>query len=330
MAAVPRRAGAGAAAERMPSRNELILGPLDRSMRIIELGPSHAPIVPKADGWDVHVVDHAPREELVEKYDGQPGVDTQRIEEVDVVWRNGSLHEAFPPATHGTFDAVVASHVIEHVPDLLGLLVSLERLLRFRGLVTLVVPDKRLTFDFFKPLSTTSDLLAARRETAERHSRKTRFDDAAYSVSSRGEICWSPGRRGDLAFFSSLEQARAIFETPGVTPEDPYVDCHAWRFTPSSFELAVLELRALGETSLAIESVVSGAGCEFFTVLRTGAKASPSNLNAERLRLLKQTVRELARQAEWLDAPNSAEPYASGARMIARRALNALRGHRTS
>lgn len=310
----------------MLSRNDRILSLLDRGMRIIELGPSHAPIVPKADGWDVRIVDHAPREELVEKYEGHSGVDTRRIEEVDVVWTNGALHDAFPATGHGTFDAVVASHVIEHVPDLLGLLASLERLLRPGGVVTLVVPDKRLTFDFFKPLSTTGDVLSARRGNAERHSRKTRFDDAAYSVSSRGEICWSGESVRDLAFFSSLEQAKAIFETPGVTPEDPYVDCHAWRFTPSSFELLMLELRALGETSLIVESVVPGEGCEFFAVLRTGVRAPEGDLEAERLRLLQQTVRELARQADWLVGSEDAGPERGAAGTVARRIRRALRG----
>ena len=55
-------------------------------MKIVELGPSHAPIAAKRDGWRVVVVDHAPREALVDKYEGHPGVDTSRIEEVDVVW----------------------------------------------------------------------------------------------------------------------------------------------------------------------------------------------------------------------------------------------------
>ena len=35
-----------------------------------------------------------------------------------------------------------------------------------------------------------------------------------------------------------------------------YVDAHAWTFTPSSFELLILELRALGLLDLAVERIV--------------------------------------------------------------------------
>jgi SAM-dependent methyltransferase len=276
------------------SRNERLLQPLRRHMRILELGASHAPLTPKRDGWNTVVVDHASRAELVAKYEGHAGVDTGRIEDVDVVWTSGRLHDALPPNEHGSFDAILASHVIEHVPDLLGLLESFERLLHPGGVVVLAVPDKRRSFDFFKPLSTTGDVLEAHERQAERHSRKTRFDDAAYSVSSRGEICWGARPADELTFFSTLEQAKAIFETPGVGREDPYVDCHGWRFTPSSFALALLELRALGEIGLTAE-VEAAPGCEFLAFLRAEGIA-PTDIDAERLRLLRQTVSELAEQ----------------------------------
>ena len=117
---------------------------------VIQLGPSHAPLAAKSDGWNTVVVDHAPREELVAKYKGHPGVETDQIEEVDVVWRAGALHNAFPERSLRAHDAVLGSHVIEHVPDLLGLFKSFEHLLRLDGVVSLVVPDKRRSFDFFQ------------------------------------------------------------------------------------------------------------------------------------------------------------------------------------
>src|SRR5262245_51434967 len=41
------------------------------------------------------------------------------------------------------YDYIAASHVIEHVPDVIGWLRALHRLLRPSGVVFLVVPDKR-------------------------------------------------------------------------------------------------------------------------------------------------------------------------------------------
>ncbi len=108
----------------MKSRAENLFGPLPSGARILEIGPSYNPLFPKGGPQQVHVLDHATREELVAKYRDHPSVDTTRIEEVDHVWTNGPLHEAVPRDMHGQYDAFVASHVIEHTPDLVGFLKS--------------------------------------------------------------------------------------------------------------------------------------------------------------------------------------------------------------
>ncbi len=47
-----------------------------------------------------------------------------------------------------------------------------------------------------------------------------------------------------------------------------YVDAHAWTFTPASFELMVLELRAMGLLDLSIERMSEATYTEFFAWLR--------------------------------------------------------------
>src|SRR5262245_58047344 len=127
----------------MPTRNEILLGPIDRSMQILEIGPSYNPVAPKWDGWNVKSIDHLSREALIEKYRGHAGVDVSCIEDVDFVWTDGDLSSAVPEELHGTFDALIASHVIEHAPDLLAFLGSIARLLKPQGVVALAIPDKR-------------------------------------------------------------------------------------------------------------------------------------------------------------------------------------------
>jgi hypothetical protein len=61
--------------------------------------------------------DHDDRDWLVAKYAGNPTVDTSRIEDVDYVWRGDSMLDVVPTAEHGTFDAFIASHVIEHTTE---------------------------------------------------------------------------------------------------------------------------------------------------------------------------------------------------------------------
>jgi hypothetical protein len=104
------------------NRNDKVLASVDRSMRVMELGPLHRPIAPKSGGWLTSVVDHATREDLVDKYRSDPNVDTSLIEEVDIVWAAGRLDEAVPGESDGTYGAFIASHVIEHIPNPIGFL----------------------------------------------------------------------------------------------------------------------------------------------------------------------------------------------------------------
>ena len=81
-----------------------------------KLGPSHNPVAPKAAGWQSFVLDHATQADLKEIY-REHGVALDRIEPVDFVWAGGAIHDAVPATQHSTFDACIASHVLEHLPD---------------------------------------------------------------------------------------------------------------------------------------------------------------------------------------------------------------------
>jgi len=189
------------------SREDRLRGPFEKSHRLIEIGPSYNPIVPKAEGWSTTVVDHAPREALIDKY-SRLGCNTDRIEEVDVVLTGGDLVEAIPRSQHGTFDGLIASHVVEHLPDLLGFLKSLDRLLAPHGTVALAVPDRRLCFNFFQSPTLTGDLLAAHAEQRTQHTRRTFFNETAYNVSRNNQIAWEPNRER-FCFTGSLATALA-------------------------------------------------------------------------------------------------------------------------
>ena len=97
------------------SRTDKLLCRLDRSMKILEIGPSYNPVAPKAEGWNCFSIDHDTQENLRAKYTGHP-VDIRRIEPVDFIWRDGPLDAVIPEEHMGTFDACIASHVIEHFP----------------------------------------------------------------------------------------------------------------------------------------------------------------------------------------------------------------------
>jgi GT2 family glycosyltransferase/2-polyprenyl-3-methyl-5-hydroxy-6-metoxy-1,4-benzoquinol methylase len=290
------------AAERL-ARADILLAPVPRAGRIIEIGPSFSPIAPKAGGWEAYTLDHATREELTTKYRGHPGVDVSRIEEVDFIWTGGPLSDAVPAALHGTFDAFIASHVIEHTPDLVAFLDSAATLLKPDGVVVLAIPDKRYCFDYFQPLTTTGQLLAAHRERRSRHTPRLAFDHFAYTVEDGGAIAWGQRPIQGLRLIHTLEEAHQKFAA--ARPDGDYLDVHAWRFTPASFELLLLELAWLGETDWRIERTTPPEGCEFLVWLRRGGSAaarslSSSQLSAQRLRLLKRSIIEARVQIDWL------------------------------
>jgi SAM-dependent methyltransferase len=288
---------------RFVNRNDKVLCSIDRSMRILELGPLTNPIAPKSDGWLTSVVDHGSREQLVEKYRNDSSVDTSLIGDVDIVWSQGPLEAAVPRELHGTFGAFIASHVFEHIPDPIGLLRSLEQLLRPAGVVSLAIPDKRFCFDFFRPLSSVGELLDAHARKAVRHPRKALFDHVAYSIRADGESAFSHRRLRDIDFAHSLEQAKAHFDLHGGGEDGPYADVHGWVFTPSSFALAMLELSALNAIDFTVVRSFPSEGCEFYVTLRRGRvdHGDTEVLQARRLKLQRHTLEELREQAEMLD-----------------------------
>jgi SAM-dependent methyltransferase len=284
-------------------RKTIILADIDRSMMLIEVGPSHKPLVPKRHGWKTTVVDHAPRAELIAKYTDH-GVDLDQIEEVDIIWSGGDLTERFPQSSLGTFDAILASHVVEHMPDPITFLRSAQRLLKPDGTIVLAVPDKRYTFDFFGPITSTGDWLTAYGVAARTHTKRAAFNHVAYAVTNRGQITWSHEHKLDaLRFAHDLSDAAGHFG--GNTDSghgNTYIDYHAWRFTPSSFALLILEIGYLSHLDMRVASCTPPLGHEFFVFLKRGRMVfqDAESLNTKRLDLLRTSVLELRQATDLL------------------------------
>ncbi|MDR3534603.1 MAG: methyltransferase domain-containing protein [Rhodopila sp.] len=278
-----------------------LLGTANRSQKIIELGAGYCPVAPKSGGWQTHVVDHAERDELRTKYAGA-GVDTGLIEEVDTIWRGGPLHEAVPPILSGQVDLIIASHVLEHIPDLIGFFQSATRLVRPDGALSVALPDRRYCFDCLKPWTTTGDLLDAHHRDMNRHSLKTAFNHMAYSATIDGQLAWGPRPVGKPVLmdpFAAAVDTAALFRDQ---PDGPYRDYHAWQFTPAGFQLVMLELAALGVSDWRVERLDGPENFEFFAVLRRGGAevSDPVNLQVRRQGLLLAQLAETREQIDFM------------------------------
>jgi 2-polyprenyl-3-methyl-5-hydroxy-6-metoxy-1,4-benzoquinol methylase len=283
-------------------REDLLLAGANKDWKILEIGPMHRPAAAKKSGWKTTVIDHASKEGLIEKYKDDKSVGLSQIEDVDFVWQGQNLAKLIPQEMHGRFDLLIASHVIEHLPDPIGVLLAAETLLRpDSGIVSLAVPDKRLCFDFFRPLSTTGKFLAAYDESRVRHSKADIFDSVAYLAMLGPDTSWGWRATQDVKPVYSLEDAYERFRKAGVTIEQDYEDCHGWTFTPASFELLILELSALGILDWRVQSVFPQSGVEFIVHLARGKAIyeSAEEIHRKRLDLLKKIQMESHQQTQF-------------------------------
>ena len=109
----------------MLNRTELLFSMFDPSGFGLEIGPSYNPLLPKRRGYNVEIVDHADAATLREKYRDN----ASRIEEVDYVSDGRSLLETI--GHEQRYDFIFASHVVEHVTDIVRFIQDCE-LAQFR------------------------------------------------------------------------------------------------------------------------------------------------------------------------------------------------------
>jgi hypothetical protein len=222
-------------------RRALILGEIDPArMRGLEIGALNKPLVRKSDG-DIRYVDWADTETIKAKgYDSS--IDPDDIVEVDIVWAAQPLSEAVGRPV----DYIVASHVIEHAPDVLGWLHDLAGALKPDGLLALAVPDKRYSFDLRRNPSTLGEVIEAFVLEYRRPSIRQVVDQTFNAVVVDIAQAWREDLSGaalpklagdDEALEMAYGQARLLRDDPR------YLDTHCWVFTPQTF-LTLLDLLA--------------------------------------------------------------------------------------
>jgi SAM-dependent methyltransferase len=216
--------------------------------RGLEIGALDRPVVTRAMG-DIGYVDRASRAELLEWYaDPAHAIDRSAIVEIDHIWGSETLLEAV--GGQRVYDYVIASHVIEHVPDVYGWLNEIASVLRDDGLGLFMAPDKRFTFDWPRPVSVRGEFVDAylrglRRPDIRQVFNHT-FETRPEGVPERDEAALTAYAQGCVALCRQSD-ADAV-----------YIDSHCWVFTPRSMldaldlysrlDLAPFEIAALTAT----------------------------------------------------------------------------------
>jgi 2-polyprenyl-3-methyl-5-hydroxy-6-metoxy-1,4-benzoquinol methylase len=248
-----------------------IIGSINKTDRGLEIGPSINPVAAKSEGYNVEIVDHCSKAELVEKYKTHQDVSIHGIEDVDYVWKGESFSDLIRKTKH--YDYIIASHLIEHIPDPLGFLRQCELLLKDSARLYLLVPDKRFCFDYFRPIKTTGDVIQAHLEKRTRHTPSAVFDHMAYACRNGTAITWCRKKKDTIEFVHSFREAEELLE--GAKSSMEYLDVHGWTFTPSSMRLIIKELNQLYLLGLKEDDFQEDDSFEFLITLSLNGKGCP-------------------------------------------------------
>jgi SAM-dependent methyltransferase len=236
--------------------------------RGLEIGPLHKTSVPRGRA-DVRYLDVFDRDTLLANYRDDPMVPTDLIPEIDYALLADGRVRSIPEAIGDDepFDWVVASHVIEHVPDVVGWLDQIARITADGGALVLIVPDRRYCFDVHRPSTTVGQMLQAHEQGDVTPSVRAVYDHFRSHVFTDTGRTWA-GHPPDYAqrsrsletVLDHLEQAR----------RGEYVDAHVWTFTPDTLVEQLVELRSLGLSAWTVDRIrrTRRNELEFYVVLR--------------------------------------------------------------
>ena len=199
---------------------------------------SHPADVPRRLLCRSHGHGVAPRE-----IPGHPDVNLDNLVHVNGVWGEKSLAEV--AAAVAPVDCLIASHVIEHVPDLVTWLHEVAAVLKPEGDLRLVIPDRRYTFDLLRAETVLADVLAAHMVRARIPQVRQVIDHVANTVVVDCHQLWE-GTFDRTALVNGHDPSHIELLSRDVLENQAYHDVHCWVFTPASFAQLMMRLAELG------------------------------------------------------------------------------------
>lgn len=189
----------------------------------LEIGPLHQPILKKEEA-QVFYLDHMSGHDLRKKYKTNPYFDVNDIVGVDYILSgNNKLKDAVPK--NKKFDYVIASHVIEHIPDTVSWFEDIAFILNSGGIFTLAIPNKLYTFDVGREVSRPSEVIGAYADKISKPTSSMIYDhfSEARDVNNTQK---SPTNKQVLGAWRSMQENLTSKEC---------IDAHYYVYTPASF-----------------------------------------------------------------------------------------------
>lgn len=209
----------------------------DKTKRILELGPLNRPIADKENYPNAYYCDVRSTEDVRKLYSGNDyleatgiQVNPETIVPIDFVIKE-NYEKTF--STVEKFDYVIASHVMEHMEDLIFAFRDLGAVLKPGGVLCLIYPDKRYCFDHFRTSASFRDAYHVFRNGPAANA--SMVFDFYYSVvpENRPYIFWKKDGILDYLPRASFENAVRHYEEAlqGVKMDD----VHYWPFSDMDF-----------------------------------------------------------------------------------------------
>ncbi|MEI7859783.1 MAG: methyltransferase domain-containing protein [Acidimicrobiales bacterium] len=245
------------------------LWPLDIGAGL-EIGPLDSPLARKSS-CNVRYVDVVDTQGLRDHYLGDPNVGQEDIVDVDYSLHDsdGIIHSLAEVVAPGApFDWVLASHVVEHVPDLIGWLADIAQVVTDDGRLLLAIPDRRYTFDVRRPQTSVGQILQAHTDRDMVPSERAVYDYFRSVVTVSAVDLWADVPVADLPRCYTFDQA-LDFRRRGLDTAE-YLDSHVWMFTPRDFVEQITDLGRLDLCDFVVDKVIDTAvnELEFYVSLR--------------------------------------------------------------
>jgi SAM-dependent methyltransferase len=232
--------------------------------KVLELGAFGNPVFLREMGDDVKYLDWFSKQELLDMHGAKAQQHFDRMVDIDYVVKE----HHFAPHINERFDVISASHVIEHIADLISWLNQLDELLVDGGRICLAVPDRRYTFDYFRPETEVTAIVRAHEEKLTRPSKWQIAENFYYYQKVDINALWAGEQPVFMPRFDLATALRKAEESSHV-----YTDSHCWVFTPSSLERVIADLKSGRFIRLhaeKIEPTHKGAN-EFWAILSRSA-----------------------------------------------------------
>lgn len=217
----------------------------------LEIGALHRPTLGR-DNFKVKFVDFTTTTELRRLYENVPSVPTGDIVDVDYVWSAGS--KLTDVVQFNKFDYVIASHVVEHAPNLVSWFDQIEECLKDAGVLSMIIPDKRYTFDVLRNTTEIGQIINAYLTDLDKPTAGQVFDHFFYH-----------GKISDVLALWTRELAEVQIErvhtvkqsfdiAHSVLTSGSYFDVHCTIVTPAAMLDIVENLSMLGLTRFVVEN----------------------------------------------------------------------------